>query len=183
MRLAISIVLSLSLMFACDEGAPTSEATPANGPGALGKGDRGSDVVPSDPTDPTDVLGTEDVATDPAGDSVDGPDVEVDPLKGYEEALDITVHHVTFPEGTPFPDSYDWPQGTNGFSMGGTEFWQKWTGGENPTFSFAAGSDFGRRCMYASARRWEAVMADPPADLVQVLNDSNWSSSNSNSGF
>jgi hypothetical protein len=61
--------------------------------------------------------------------------------------------------------------------MGGTEFWQKWSGGESPTFSFSAGSDNGRRCMYASARRFEAIMAVVPENLLTLKADSKWSGS------
>ena len=63
------------------------------------------------------------------------------------------------------------------FSLGGTEFWQKWSGGENPTYSFSDGSDNGKRCMYASARRWEAIMAVVPESLVKLREESNWGGS------
>src|SRR5690606_17756560 len=59
----------------------------------------------------------------------------------------------------------------------GTEFWQKWSGGHNPTYSFSEGTDAGRLCMQAAAIRFEAIMADPPAELVQLREESNWSGS------
>lgn len=61
------------------------------------------------------------------------------------------------------------------FNLGGTEFWQRWPGGENPTFSYSVGSDFGRKCMYASARRFDAIMGDPPPAMVELKESSNWS--------
>ena len=92
----------------------------------------------------------------------------------YAEALDVTLEHVTFPEGTGYPDAYSYPR-ADGFGLGGTEFWQKWPDGLNPTYSFSAGTDMGRRCMVASALRFEAIMADPPAELVQLRDTTNWS--------
>lgn len=97
----------------------------------------------------------------------------VDP---YAEARDVTKHRVTFPEGTPAPSSYDYPDGGE-FNLGGTEFWQKWSGGHNPTYSFSEGTDAGRRCMQASAIRFEEIMKDPPADLVKLDADTNWGGS------
>lgn len=101
--------------------------------------------------------------------------VEVDP---WAQAKDVTIHRAEFPEDLAAPDSYQYPQvGGSGFSMGGTEFWQKWTGGENPTYSYSKGSEFGKRCMYASARRFEALMTDPLPGLVELKENSNWGGS------
>jgi hypothetical protein len=83
---------------------------------------------------------------------------------------------VTFPEGTAAPTSYAYPRAT-GFNLGGTEFWQKWSGGHNPTYSFSAGTDAGRLCMQASAIRFETIMAEAPAELVQLNEATNWSGS------
>jgi len=94
----------------------------------------------------------------------------------YAEARDVTKLHVTFPDGTAAPTSYDYPEGGE-FNLGGTEFWQKWSGGHNPTYSFSEGTDAGRRCMQASAIRFEEIMKDPPADLVTLNADTNWSGS------
>jgi hypothetical protein len=94
----------------------------------------------------------------------------------YAQARDVTVAHVKFPEGAPAPTSYDYPDG-NGFNLGGTEFWQKWSGGHNPTYSFSEGTDTGRRCMQAAAIRFETIMKDPPEELVKLKADSNWGGS------
>ncbi len=94
----------------------------------------------------------------------------------YAQARDVTVALVVFPVGTPAPTDYDYPDG-NGFSLNGTEFWQKWSGGHNPTYSFDDGTDAGRRCMQASAIRFEEMMKNPPADLVKLEAETNWSGS------
>lgn len=99
------------------------------------------------------------------------PEPEPDP---YADALDTSLVTVTFPEGTEPPGSYPYPR-ADGFGLGGTEFWQKWSGGHNPTYSYSAGTAFGQRCMVASAMRFEAIMADPPASLVELRNTTNWS--------
>lgn len=98
------------------------------------------------------------------------------PVDVFAEARDVTKALVTFPEGTEAPTSYAYPRG-NGFSLGGTEFWQKWSGGHNPTYSFSAGTDAGRLCMQASAIRFEEIMKEPPAELVQLRDETNWSGS------
>lgn len=100
-------------------------------------------------------------------------DVTADP---YAEARDVTKHRVSFPAGTAAPTSYDYPNGGE-FSLGGTEFWQKWSGGHNPTYSFSEGTDAGRRCMQAAAYRFEAIMANAPAELVKLDAETNWSGS------
>ena len=98
------------------------------------------------------------------------------PVDVFADARDVTKAHVGFPEGTAAPTSYDYPEG-NGFSLGGTEFWQKWSGGHNPTYSFSAGTDAGRLCMQASAIRFEEIMKEPPAELVQLRDETNWNGS------
>ena len=94
----------------------------------------------------------------------------------YADARDVTKSKIAFPAGTVAPTQYDYPQAT-GFNLGGTEFWQKWSGGHNPTYSFSEGTDAGRLCMQASAIRFEAIMADAPAELVKLDADTNWSGS------
>lgn len=91
----------------------------------------------------------------------------------YAEALDVDLERVTFPEGTPAPEDYRYPS-AEGFGLGGTEFWQRWAGGHSPTFSFDEGTEPGRRCMVASALRFEAIMADPPDELVRLRDETDW---------
>lgn len=101
----------------------------------------------------------------------EAPPIEEDP---WAPAFDVEQHHVTFPEDMPAPESYDYPS-VEGFRLGGTEFWQQWSGGHSPTYSFSEGTDAGRRCMQASAYRFEAIMSDPPEALVRLREESNWS--------
>ncbi len=101
------------------------------------------------------------------------PEVEVDP---YAMALDVTAHHVTFDEGVT-ADDYETPYPGTGFNLSGHEFWQKWSGGKNPTYLFGEGSDYGKRCMVASAKRFEAMMSDPPQAIQDLKSGSNWGGS------
>ncbi|MGE3457195.1 MAG: hypothetical protein AB7O24_18930 [Kofleriaceae bacterium] len=98
----------------------------------------------------------------------------VAPADPYADARDVTKPVVVFPPGTIAPTSYDYPTGAQGLSLGGTEFWQKWSGGLNPTYSFEEGTDAGRLCMQASAIRFTEIMKDPPAEIVQLMETTNW---------
>lgn len=91
----------------------------------------------------------------------------------WAAARDVEQHLVVLPEELAAPASYTYPR-VEGFRLGGTEFWQQWPGGHSPTFSYAEGTEPGRRCMQASAYRFEAIMADPPEALVQLRDESNW---------
>ncbi|GAB5546309.1 MAG: hypothetical protein SangKO_060690 [Sandaracinaceae bacterium] len=101
----------------------------------------------------------------------EAPPVEVDP---WAEARDPELALVSFPEDMAAPESYQYPR-VDGFGLGGTEFWQQWPDGHSPTFSFSDGTDHGRRCMQASAIRFETIMADPPESMVRLREESNWS--------
>jgi hypothetical protein len=94
----------------------------------------------------------------------------------YAEARDVDKAIISFPPNTPSPTAYERPEGGE-FSLGGTEFWQKWSGGHNPTYSFSDGTDAGRLCMQASAIRFGEIMKNPPAELVQLNADTNWGGS------
>ena len=108
---------------------------------------------------------------------VDGEVVpEEEPADPYAMALDVHAHHVTF-ETEFTEDSYTRPSVGGGFTLSGTEFWQKWAGGENPTYQFTEGSDHGRRCMVASAKRFGAILGEHPESMVNLRNNSSWSGS------
>lgn len=98
--------------------------------------------------------------------------VSTDP---WADAKNVTLPMIVIDPAMETPD-YDRPV-AEGFSLGGTEFWQKWEDGLNPTYSYSAGTVAGRKCMYASARRFEAVMATQPEALIKLREDSNWSGS------
>ena len=104
--------------------------------------------------------------------AVEEPQAPADP---WAQAKDVTKAEVKF-DLDAAPELYKRPQADN-FSLGGTEFWQKWEGGESPTFSFSVGTDAGRTCMQASAIRWETIMADPPQEITDLKANSNWSGS------
>jgi len=102
----------------------------------------------------------------------EGEPAETDP---WAPALDVEQMIVRI--DAPAPAGYPYPRVGTGFSLGGTEFWQKWAEGHNPTYSYGAGTEEGKRCMVASAMRFEAIMAEPPAALVALRDDSDWGGS------
>ena len=88
------------------------------------------------------------------GDEANEPS-ETTEVDAYSQARDVTIHRVTFEEDFEVP-AYQYPASAFGMRLGGTEFWQKWPEGENPTYSFSDGTTYGRRCMVASAIRWKS---------------------------
>ena len=99
------------------------------------------------------------------------------PADPYADARDVTKAIVTFPAGTIAPTDYAYPEGSGELNLGGTEFWQKWTGGHNPTYSFSEGTDAGHLCMQASAIRFDAIMKVPPPEIVKLNTETNWGGS------
>ena len=106
-----------------------------------------------------------------AAGELEGTEVLPDP---FAPARDVDQAVIIIDPELPAP-GYDYPDTDGPFGLGGTEFWQKWPGGHNPTYSYSEGTEAGRKCMTASAIRFEAIMADPPADLVELEETSNWS--------
>lgn len=99
-----------------------------------------------------------------------------EPADPWAPARDVDLAHVVFAADLAAPERYTYPS-ADGFNLSGTEFWQKWSGGHNPTYSYSEGTEPGRRCMQASAIRFETIMADPPEELVALREGSNWSGS------
>lgn len=93
----------------------------------------------------------------------------------WADAKNVDLPMIVIDPALEVPD-YAAPR-VDGFSLGGTEFWQKWEGGANPTFSYSAGTDAGRKCMYASARRFEAIMTEAPESMVALRETTNWGGS------
>ncbi len=91
----------------------------------------------------------------------------------FAEAKDVEAAVITIALDVQAP-AYVSADVHRDFGLRGTEFWQKWPGGENPTYSYSVGTEEGRKCIYASARRFEAVMADPPQSLIDLYEGSNW---------
>jgi hypothetical protein len=107
----------------------------------------------------------------------EGEEEPIELNDGFDAARDVNLAHVVFDEETLSPDFYSVPPQETEMELGGTEFWQRWPGGEMPTFSYSVGTDFGQRCMYASAVRFSAIMADPPQEILDVLETTNWNGS------
>lgn len=103
-------------------------------------------------------------------------DLCVEELDIFAAARDVNLHRLTFPASAAAPAEYTYPD-TSGFDLNGTEFWQKWAGGHNPTYSYEDGTEAGKRCMQASAIRFETIMKDPPAELIDLRDTSNWDGS------
>jgi hypothetical protein len=98
------------------------------------------------------------------------------PADPWAAARDVDLAHVVFDDALAAPERYTYPR-ADGFNLGGTEFWQKWSGGHSPTYSYAEGTEPGRRCMQASAIRFETIMADAPEELVALKDETNWGGS------
>jgi hypothetical protein len=94
----------------------------------------------------------------------------------WTDSRDVTKAVIQFPAGTPAPADYTYPEGGQ-FDLGGTEFWQQWSGGHSPTYSYEEGTEAGKLCMQAAAYRFEAIMKEPPAELVTLLEETNWDGS------
>lgn len=101
---------------------------------------------------------------------------ELDAEDPWAAAKDVNLPVIQLDADLAVPD-YERPSGVDGFSLGGTEFWQRWEGGHNPTFSYSAGTDLGRKCMYASARRFEAIMREAPEAMHNLRESTNWGGS------
>lgn len=63
-------------------------------------------------------------------------------------------------------------------SLYGVDWFQKWPGGVNADHSWDNGTEFGKRCMWASVYRFEAIMNEVPPELKSFLAEYNkWSGS------
>lgn len=114
-------------------------------------------------------------AADAGSDEDAGEDDLLD--DGYQEARDVDLAIVVLADETLSPESYAVPPQDSGLRLGGTEFWQRFPGGQMPLFSYSGGTELGRRCMYASAVRFAAIMSDPPEQMLALRENSNWSGS------
>ncbi|MFT7623067.1 MAG: hypothetical protein ACI9WU_002244 [Myxococcota bacterium] len=169
MKQLLTLTLAGFLALACSAEGGEDLLDP-NGNGVGGKFDQFGDNETGD-----NETGDNETGDNETGDNETGDNETEAPADPWADAKDITMELVQFPDDLVAPSSYDYPQ-TSGspFGMGGTEFWQKWSGGESPSYSYHDGSDFGRRCMYAAARRLEVLAADPPEALVRLEETSNW---------
>lgn len=102
-----------------------------------------------------------------------GAEILPEPEDPFAPALDVHAGAIFIDPAVPAPE-YVYPR-TDGFTLSGTEFWQRWEGGHSPTFSYSAGTELGRKCMYASALRFEAIMDEAPESIVALKDQTNWS--------
>lgn len=72
-------------------------------------------------------------------------------------AKDVNLHHVEFTDATPIPESFSRPEGISPVSLSSPEWWQRWSGGATQSFTWSAGTDYGKRCGQASAIRLQAI--------------------------
>ncbi|MFU8802543.1 MAG: hypothetical protein ACNA8W_01925 [Bradymonadaceae bacterium] len=96
---------------------------------------------------------------------------EADP---FEDAHNVDLAVIYIDEEFEAP-AYRSAATYGSFVLSGTEFWQKWEDGLNPTYNYYDGTNAGRKCMYASAVRFDAIMADAPEALVELVESTKWS--------
>ena len=198
MKNLVILLASLCLVIGCSDPASDNTSTPdnqGNQSDSNGKADTTETGDSPEATPPAggevvDESATGGTATEPVGGSEEPAEIMVDPIDGntdpvdgeepveeidpYADARDVTKHKVVFADDV-VAESYSYPSVSTGFGLGGTEFWQKWAEGHNPTYSFSEGTAFGKRCMLASAIRFQAIMAEPPEALIRLRDDSKWS--------
>jgi hypothetical protein len=97
---------------------------------------------------------------------------------------DVEQEHVTFPDSLKAPNESA-GSGAEGkaaddgkkASLFGVDWFQKWAGGKTADHDWSIGSDYGKRCMWASVARFEAIMKDnPPPELAAFLSEyTKWS--------
>ena len=83
---------------------------------------------------------------------------------------DVTQEQVSFSSRTKSPVKSPSSGSRNETtSLYGVDWFQKWDGGLNADHGWENGSELGKRCMWASVLRFEAIMKEPPAELKAFL--------------
>ncbi|MDF2695204.1 MAG: hypothetical protein K0S65_3587, partial [Labilithrix sp.] len=92
---------------------------------------------------------------------------------------DVDEEHVVFGDDVVAPSSSAGSGARSELaSLYGVDWFQKWAGGRSADHGWENGSADGKRCMWASVARFEAIMKDPPPELAAFLADYNqWSGS------
>jgi hypothetical protein len=112
--------------------------------------------------------------TDPEPESeVEAPCAEALADSPWAAVYDLDLGLVALGDELVSPESYPRPAVAD-FFMGGSEYWQKWSGGKGPLFGYNGGTEMGRRCMAAAALRFQLLMADPPESMVKLQEETNW---------
>lgn len=93
-----------------------------------------------------------------------------------EAVADVDQQHVVFDEDVTAPASSAGSGArSEGASLYGVDWFQKWAGGLSADHGWNNGTVYGKRCMWASVARFEAIMADAPPELAEFLAEySNW---------
>ena len=108
----------------------------------------------------------------------EGAEQDEQPLTEDEERLeairevvkDVDEEHVVFADDVIAPSSSAGAGArTELTSLYGVDWFQKWAGGRSADHDWNNGSPHGKRCMWASLARFEAIMTDPPPELVDLL--------------
>lgn len=84
---------------------------------------------------------------------------------------DVEQEHVSFSESVKAPiESAGTGAQADKVSLFGVDWFQKWAGGKTADHDWSIGSEYGKRCMWASVARFEAIMKDnPPPELAAFL--------------
>ncbi len=86
---------------------------------------------------------------------------------------DVDEEHVVLSDSVKAPriSAASGATPTDGASLYGIDWYQKWAGGLSADHDWDNGSELGKRCMWASVMRFEAIMKDPPAELSEYLSE------------
>lgn len=118
--------------------------------------------------------------TDTGTSDLTGDEVSVAAIK--KAVGDLDEEHVTLPADLKAP-SIDATTGAESedSSVFGIDWYQKWAGGKSADHVWQNGSDFGKRCAWASIARYELLMkADPNVFASLRTAQSTWDGSFSN---
>lgn len=121
-----------------------------------------------------------DTGTDTGTSDLTGDDASVAAIKKAVSNLD--EEHVTIPDSIKAPN-LDASTGATSedSSVFGIDWYQKWAGGKSADHDWQNGSDFGKRCAWASIARYELLMkADPNALAALRTSHPKWDGSFTN---
>ncbi|MCW5832764.1 MAG: hypothetical protein KIS78_10170, partial [Labilithrix sp.] len=83
---------------------------------------------------------------------------------------DVDQEHVVFDEDVTAPASSAGSGArSESASLYGVDWFQKWAGGLSADHGWQNGTVYGKRCMWASVARFEAIMKDAPPELDAFL--------------
>ena len=96
-----------------------------------------------------------------------------DALGAFDQARDVDLESFDVSD-LPDVETYRYPEGTGDFGLGGTEHVIHSDSGVAREFGFEVGTANARKCMQASALRFEEIMRNPPVEILALLNGTNW---------